>query len=63
MTSLTAKGKLLPLLEDWAPTPVEFFLYYPSRRRIPAALQALVDFLRAEFANRRAKELAEAPVR
>jgi DNA-binding transcriptional LysR family regulator len=51
VTSLIAKGKLLPLPEDWAPGPVGFFLYYPSRRQVPAALQVLLDFLRREFAG------------
>jgi len=37
------------LLQDWAPRSVGFFLYYPSRRQTPAALQAFVDFLRAHL--------------
>jgi DNA-binding transcriptional LysR family regulator len=41
-----AQGRLVPLLEDWAPPSVGFFLYYPSRRQTPAALQVFVDFLR-----------------
>jgi DNA-binding transcriptional LysR family regulator len=39
------------LLEDWAPRSVGFFLYYPSRRQTPAALQALIDFLKAQVRN------------
>jgi DNA-binding transcriptional LysR family regulator len=39
--------RLVPLLEDWQPRSVGFFLYYPSRRQTPAALQAFVDFLKA----------------
>jgi DNA-binding transcriptional LysR family regulator len=42
-----AEGRLVSLLEDWRPRSVGFFLYYPSRRQTPAALQALIDFLRA----------------
>jgi len=38
---------LVSLLEDWTPRSVGFFLYYPSRRQAPAALQAFVDFLKA----------------
>jgi DNA-binding transcriptional LysR family regulator len=42
-----AKGRLVQVLEDWMPeTPDSFFLYYPSRRQQPAALKALIDFLR-----------------
>lgn len=42
-----AARRLVPLLEDWTPRSVGFFLYYPSRRQMPAALQALIDALRA----------------
>ncbi len=39
-------GRLVPLLEDWRPRPTEIFLYYPSRRQVPAPLQAFIQFLR-----------------
>jgi DNA-binding transcriptional LysR family regulator len=42
-----ARRRLVPLLEDWTPRSVGFYLYYPSRRQAPAALQAFVDFLKA----------------
>ena len=42
-----ARGELVRVLEDWCPPFDGFFLYYPSRRQQPAALQALVDALRA----------------
>jgi DNA-binding transcriptional LysR family regulator len=42
-----AQTRLVPLLEDWTPSSVGFFLYYPSRRQTPAALQAFLDFLKA----------------
>ena len=41
-----ARGELVRVLEDWCPPFDGFFLYYPSRRQQPAALQALVDTLR-----------------
>jgi DNA-binding transcriptional LysR family regulator len=42
-----AAGRLVSVLDQWAPPPSEgFFLYYPSRRQTRAALKALVDFLR-----------------
>ncbi len=44
--------RLVPLLEDWAPPSVGFFLYYPSRRQMPAALQAFIDFLKADMEGR-----------
>jgi DNA-binding transcriptional LysR family regulator len=44
-----AERRLVPLLQDWMPRSVGFFLYYPSRRQMPAALQAFVDFLKKEM--------------
>ena len=41
-----ARGALVRVLEDWCPPFDGFFLYYPSRRHQPPALQALVDALR-----------------
>jgi DNA-binding transcriptional LysR family regulator len=46
-----AERRLVPLLQDWMPRSVGFFLYYPSRRQIPAALQAFVEFLKKEMRN------------
>ncbi len=42
-----ASKRLVPLLEDWTPRSVGFFLYYPSRRQMPAALQALINALKS----------------
>lgn len=44
---LIAKRKLVRVLADWCPAYPGFFMYYPSRRQLPAALRAFVDFLRA----------------
>ena len=41
---LVAKRKLVRVLADWCPAYPGFFLYYPSRRQLPAALRAFVDF-------------------
>ncbi len=41
-----ARGRLVRVLEDWCPPFDGYFLYYPSRRHQPPALQALVDALR-----------------
>jgi DNA-binding transcriptional LysR family regulator len=42
-----ASKQLIPLLEDWMPRSVGFFLYYPSRRQMPAALRAFIGFVKA----------------
>jgi DNA-binding transcriptional LysR family regulator len=39
-------GRLIPLLEDWRLPSSALFLYYPSRRQVPAPLQAFIKFLR-----------------
>ena len=41
-----ARGDLVRVLDDWCPPFDGYFLYYPSRRHQPPALQALVDTLR-----------------
>ena len=38
-------GSLVRVLEDWCPPFPGFFLYYPSRRQLPAALSALIETL------------------
>jgi DNA-binding transcriptional LysR family regulator len=35
------------MIEDWTPRSVGFYLYYPSRRQMPAALQAFIDMVKA----------------
>jgi DNA-binding transcriptional LysR family regulator len=40
-------GQLMPVLEDWCPQLPSWFLYYPSRRQMPSALRAFLDFLAA----------------
>ena len=39
-------GRLVRVLEDWCPYYPGFFIYYPSRRQVPAALRAFVDFVK-----------------
>jgi DNA-binding transcriptional LysR family regulator len=49
-----AEKTLVAVLEEWRPRSVGFYLYYPSRRQMPAALQALIATLKAEIPLRRA---------
>jgi DNA-binding transcriptional LysR family regulator len=37
-------GQLVSMLDDWAPVSSGFQLYYPSRRQVPAALRAFIDY-------------------
>jgi DNA-binding transcriptional LysR family regulator len=43
-----AEGRLVPLLEDWCPHALDFFLYYPSRRQMPVPLRTLIEFIRGQ---------------
>ncbi len=45
---LLDEGRLVRVLEDWCPYYSGFYLYYPSRRQMPAALRAFVDFVRSQ---------------
>jgi DNA-binding transcriptional LysR family regulator len=45
-----AEGRLVTLLDHWAPPPVEgLHIYYPSRRQIRPALKVFVDFLKDAY--------------
>lgn len=48
VTKQLADGSLVRVLEDWCPYYPGFFLYYPSRRQVPAALRAFIDFTKAQ---------------
>ena len=48
VTPLVQDGRLALVLEDWALEAAGLFLYYPSRRQVPAHLRAFIDFLKAE---------------
>jgi DNA-binding transcriptional LysR family regulator len=50
VASLVAEGRLVSLLDKSAlPVTDGFFLFYPSRRHTPAALRALIEFLRSDL--------------
>jgi DNA-binding transcriptional LysR family regulator len=42
-----ADARLIQVLADWCPYYPGLHLYYPSRRHVPAALKAFIDFARA----------------
>ena len=46
MAPLVHDGRLVRVLADWTPPDERFFVYYQSRKHIPAALRALIDHLR-----------------
>ena len=41
-----ADGRLVRVLDDWCPPFPGFYLYYPGRRQISAALRALIETLK-----------------
>jgi DNA-binding transcriptional LysR family regulator len=45
-------GQLVRVLKEWSPSFEGLFLYYPSRRQVPAALRALVDLVRTDTRGR-----------
>jgi DNA-binding transcriptional LysR family regulator len=55
--SLLASGALSPLLEDYAAPFPGFFLYYPSRRHVPAALRLFAQFMNAQVGDLRLERL------
>jgi DNA-binding transcriptional LysR family regulator len=52
---LIDQGALVSLLPDWARTVPGVFLYHPSRRQAPMALQALIAFIAASRPRGRRK--------
>jgi DNA-binding transcriptional LysR family regulator len=46
VTEHIAAGRLVQVLEDWCPYYPGLHLYYPSRRQVPAALKAFIEFAR-----------------
>ncbi|QNP49341.1 LysR family transcriptional regulator [Diaphorobacter aerolatus] len=40
------RGELVPVLQDHAPMPTTFHLYFAARQLMPPKLRALIDFLR-----------------
>ena len=45
-----AEGRLVTVLDDWCPRIPGFFLYYPSRKLLPAGLKAFIGMLREDTA-------------
>jgi DNA-binding transcriptional LysR family regulator len=42
---LIQEGRLSRVLEDWMPATERLYIYHPSRRQVPTALRALIDWL------------------
>ena len=49
-----ANRRLVSVLENWCPVLSGVYIYYPSRRQIPAPLQAFIDFARKAAAGQTA---------
>lgn len=50
-----SEGRLVRVLEAWCPAFAGPFLYYPSRRHVPAGLRAFIDFVRSREVKTSAK--------
>jgi DNA-binding transcriptional LysR family regulator len=50
---LVAGGQLVALLPEWKPQALGVYAVYGSRRQMPAALRAMLDFLAERFAEER----------
>jgi len=46
-------GRLVPLLQDFAPAPLPIYAVYPSRKHLSAKVRLFVDFLVESFAESR----------
>jgi DNA-binding transcriptional LysR family regulator len=44
-------GRLVPLLQDFAPPPLPIYAVYPSRKHLSAKVRRFVDFLVEHFAG------------
>jgi len=42
---LLREGRLVRVLADWCPYYPGFYLYYPSRRQMPAVLRAFIEYI------------------
>ena len=58
--ALVADGRLVPVLEEFAPEPLPVSLVYPGTRLVTSRLRALVDWLREDL-RRAAGTVADSP--
>ncbi len=53
----TRAGRLVRVLADWNPDPVDVWAVFPGRRLMPARSRAFVDLLTAKFAGPECREI------
>ena len=55
-----AAGRLLSVLPDASPPPGSLWAVYPSRKHVPAAVRAFIDFLKTRFAEQTSRRRVNA---
>src|SRR5262249_12622761 len=58
VSALVASHRLVRVLEEWCPYYPGFYLYYPSRRQMPAVLRSVVEHLKSTSRVGRIQPLA-----
>ena len=51
MNDCIEDGRVVPILRDYTPTPMQIHALYPERRFVPAKVRIFIDYLREALAD------------